>query len=213
MSRKILWLIDENKHEIRASLRVLKKMLPVSVEIMPIFPPYSTVQEYNQLLDNPATACIIIDQRLKDTGIASYTGIELANYLRSINTKIPLYILTNYPDEFETNSGRGVSVEDILDKEHFSGDDGKRKETAARILRRIDVFEDILDEREQRFHDLLVKSLHENLSREELNELGKLQETRTLAVLADEIAQLEEIEQALERHNQILSKIKPIKNE
>lgn len=213
MIRKIIWLIDENSSEIRGTSRALKKMLTDSVEITQICPPYSTKEEYNQLLLNPDTACIIIDERLKETGIATYTGIELANYLRSIDTKMPLYILTNFPDDFEKHSGRGLSVEDVLDKGNLSADNDDRKETAARILRRINVFDDILNEREQRFHALLVKSLTEDLNDEDLLELKNLQEARMSAVLADEISQLEALEQSLEMHNEILEKIKWKKNE
>jgi len=204
MNKKKIWLIDENKLEIRASQKMLSRILSGSVDIVAIFPPFSTLQEYHALLKDPDTASIIIDQRLKDTGIANYTGIELANYLRSIDTKIPLYILTNFAEDFEKNSGRGWSVEDIIDKGRLSVDDDTKMETAARILRRINVFDDILDDREKRFHDLLVKSLSQSLNVDELNELERLQENRASSILADEINQLGEIEQALQKQKDIL---------
>jgi hypothetical protein len=179
-------------------------MLSPSVDIAPINPPFSTMQEYHVLLQDLDTASIIIDQRLKDTGIANYTGIELANHLRSIDTKIPLYILTNFAEDFDVKSGSGWSVEDVIDKGRLSGDENTRREVAARILRRINVFGDILDEREERFHDLLVKSLSQSLSVDELEELERLQEIRASSILADEINQLGEIEQALQKQREIL---------
>ena len=204
MGRKKIWLIDENGPEIRASLKILSRMLSPSVDIAPINPPFSTMQEYHVLLQDLDTASIIIDQRLKDTGIANYTGIELANHLRSIDTKIPLYILTNFAEDFDVKSGSGWSVEDVIDKGRLSGDENTRREVAARILRRINVFGDILDEREERFHDLLVKSLSQSLSVDELEELERLQEIRASSILADEINQLGEIEQALQKQREIL---------
>jgi hypothetical protein len=69
MGRKKIWLIDENKLEIRASKRTLHRMLSASVDVEDLFPPYPKVQDYHGLLTDPDTACIIIDQRLKDTGI------------------------------------------------------------------------------------------------------------------------------------------------
>jgi hypothetical protein len=204
MNKKKIWLIDENKLEIRASQKMLSRILSGSVDVIAIFPPFSTLQEYHVLLKDPDTASIIIDQRLKDTGIANYTGIELANHLRSIDTKIPLYILTNFAEDFEKNSGRGWSVEDIIDKGRLSVDDDTKMETAARILRRINVFDDILDDREKRFHGLLVKSLSQSLSVDELDELERLQENRASSILADEINQLGEIEKALQKQKDIL---------
>ncbi len=69
------------------------------------------------------------------TGIATYTGIELARDLRRINSKIPIYILTNYADEFVDGEW---SVEDIA-KGSFR-DDKQNEITSSRIIRRIDVY-------------------------------------------------------------------------
>jgi hypothetical protein len=215
MGQKIIWLVDENELEIRTSYRALFKMLPKSVKIEVVFPPFSSMTEYNALLLNPDTVSIIIDQRLKDTGIANYTGIELANYIRSINTKLPIYILTNFSGDFEKFTGRGWSVEDILDKGDFSGADELRKEITARIIRRIDVFDDILADREHRFHELLTKSLSQELSDEDFVELRKLQEARVSAVLADEIGRVDELARALEKYKGVINKLEGIhgKNE
>ena len=207
MSRETIWLIDENEHEVRTSLRILRRILPESILIKPIFPPYREKTDYHALLQDPATACIIIDQRLKDTGIANYSGIELANYLRSIDTKVPIYILTNFIDDFHKSQGNTWIVEDVLDKGSFSGDEGRRMEIAARIVRRINVFEDILGEREKRFHELLSKSFDQELSQDELTELRSLQEARMNSVLVDELKQLSALEQELDKYKSILSKL------
>jgi len=207
MSQKTIWLIDENEHEVRTSLRVLTKILPNSIAVKPIFPPFKEKTDYHLLLQDPDTSCIIIDQRLKDTGIANYTGIELAKYLRSIDTKVPIYILTNFIDDFQRSKGNNWIVEDILDKGSFSSTDDRRKEIAARIIRRINVFDDILGEREARFHELLSKSLDRELDGEELSELQMLQETRMNSVLADEVWQLSKIEYELDKYKDLLSKL------
>ena len=207
MSRETIWLIDENEHEVRTSLRVLRRILPESILIKPIFPPYREKTDYHALLQDPATACIIINQRLKDTGIANYSGIELANYLRSIDTKVPIYILTNFIDDFHKSQGNTWIVEDVLDKRSFSGDEGRRMEITARIVSRINVFEDILGEREKRFHELLSKSFDQELSQDELTELRSLQEARMNSVLVDELKQLSALEQELDKYKSILSKL------
>lgn len=207
MNRETIWLIDENEHEVRNSLRVLTRILPESILIKPIFPPYRAKTDYHALLQDPTTASIIIDQRLKDTGIANYSGIELANYLRSIDTKVPIYILTNFVDDFNKSQGSTWTVEDVLDKGSFSGDEGRRMEIAARIVRRINVFEDILGEREKRFHELLSKSFDQELSQDELAELRMLQEVRMNSVLVDEVQQLSALEQELDKYKNILRKL------
>jgi len=207
MSRETIWLIDENEHEIRNSLRVLRRILPESIVIKIVFPPLRDKTDYHAILQNPTTACIIIDQRLKDTGIANYTGIELANYLRIIDSKVPIYILTNYTDDFHHSPGSNWIVEDILDKESFTDDENSRMEIAARIVRRINVFEDILGEREKRFHELLSKSFDQELSKDELTELQSLQEARMNSVLVDEVQQLSALEQELDNFKSILNKL------
>ncbi len=207
MGRKKIWLIDENKLEIRASKKTLQRMLSDSVDIEDMFPPYPKVGDYLALLQDPDTACFIIDQRLKDTGIANYTGIELANYIRSINTKLPLYILTNFIEDFEKFSERGLSVEDVIEKNLLSGDEKVKQVIAARILRRINIFNDILDERENRFHNLLVKSLSKKLSNKEISELNKLQEVRLSSILAEEINQLDKIEKSIKKYKELMQSL------
>jgi hypothetical protein len=209
MGQKTIWLIDENEREIKTSYRALTKMLPESIKVETIFPPYKSMVDYHDLLLNPDTVSIIIDQRLKETGFANYTGIELANYLRSIDTKLPIYILTNFSEDFEKYTGRGGSVEDVLDKGDFRYENLKI-EIAARIVRRIDVFDDILGEREKRFNELLAKSLDQELRDEEAIELKKLQEARVSAILADEMGHVEELTQALEKYKNFIKKLELI---
>jgi FixJ family two-component response regulator len=158
MMKKIIWLIDENENELRTYTRKLKRMMPDSVQINPVFPPYRKKEEYISVLNDPDTACIIIDQRLKDTGIATYTGIELAQYLRSINQKIPIYILTNYAEAEDEFAGGKWSVEDVIPKDALNNEE-QLHTVEARIRRHINIYEDILNARAKRFNELLKKSL------------------------------------------------------
>ena len=72
-----------------------------------------------------------------------------------------------------------------------------------------------MTEREQRFHELLAKSLSQELSEEEAIELKKLQEVRVSTILADEMGRVDELEQALEKYKGIIHKLEHIsdKNE
>lgn len=114
MNKRILWLIDENKRQSRTSVNQLRMILPNSITVEPIFPPYRQKADYLPVLDDPETVCFVIDQKLKDTGIATYTGIELAQYLRSINHKIPIYILTNYEFTTETKKRQQQKLVPLL---------------------------------------------------------------------------------------------------
>lgn len=207
MKTPIIWVIDESEEELTTSKNVLKSIFPeeVKIEAITVLP---KKEDYVRIiLENPDSACIIIDQRLKTTGVANYFGIELAQFLRSINQKIPIYILTNYTDNQDEYSIGKWSVEDIIPKSDLNVS-GQLTVTVARILRRIDIYKDIMMDREERFNALLRKSLAENLSTEELRELDELQFARTSTILASEVGELKNLEDAVERFNKMLEKIK-----
>jgi DNA-binding NarL/FixJ family response regulator len=207
MDKPIIWLIDENQNELTTYSKVLRKLMPESVEIQAILP-FPNEQDYvSPVLTNPNTASIIIDQKLKDTGVANYVGIELAKFFRSINPKLPIYILTNFASEEEEFAGDEWSVEDIIDKSHLSKNE-KLTNLKAKILRRINVYDDILEERERRFNDLLRKSLKEELTPQEQNEFSKLEFHRSSATLAGELQQLQELEKIVEKHKKLMEKLK-----
>ncbi|MFA5251780.1 MAG: hypothetical protein WC454_04245, partial [Phycisphaerae bacterium] len=144
MSDKVIWLIDENKIELRAFQRELAGRLGANVKVEAL-DPYSKMQDYvKKILSDKRTVAIIIDQKLKNTGKAHYTGTELAEYLRRINQKMPIYILTNYPEDI--SSDEELNVEYILGKSDFA-DDVKANRNVARILRHIDTYTNILNAR------------------------------------------------------------------
>jgi len=101
----------------------------------------------------------------------------VAFHLRALRPKLPIYILTGYPNEDFT--GTAYRVENIVDKEEIEDCESEKAQVLrARILRRLSVFGDVLNTREQRFHDLLAKSLKDNLTPEEEKELNLLEVTR-----------------------------------
>ena len=92
MNKHIIWLIDDIERASTTYSNGLKTEMPQGFQIETICPPYRRIENYSTLLENPDTACIIIDQRLNKTEYATYTGIELAQYLRSINQERYLFI-------------------------------------------------------------------------------------------------------------------------
>ncbi len=197
MARNKLWLVDENPAQLKTSTAALRLILP-ELQIAPIAP-LPLMSEYVALvLNDPETACVMIDQKLKDTGVALYFGIELAQYLRTIDQKLPLYILTNYVDEKEQFEEGEWSVEDIIDKNQIAdfGSDYVRT-FKARLLRRIDTYSDVLLERQHRFIELLRKSLTSELSPDEIRELQELQGIRGTVIAAMESELLARVENTL----------------
>ena len=203
MAGSIVWLIDENPRQLKTYFNALKSVFPKSI-VIKAMPPLQTKEEYHAILNNPGTACIIVDQKLKETGIATYTGIELAQYLRGINSKMPIFILTNFASEEDEFAGGEWSVDDIIPKDKLSDLSKSIAITeVARILRRIDVYEDILGQREQRFNKLLRKSLMGDFDDEERKELAELGAERAAPILADELRQLQKLEEIVTEHKKL----------
>lgn len=202
---KVIWLIDENETELRTFQRELAERLGGNAKVEAILP-YSKMQDYvKKVLSDDKTVAIIIDQKLKNTGTAHYAGIELAEYLRGINPKLPIYILTNYPEDI--NSDEEVNVEYILAKSDFK-DNVKANRNVARMLRHIDTYTDILSKRGQRFKQLLEKSMKHKLARDEYDELEQLKYIRLSPVLASELEKAQKLERTISANQKLLAQLK-----
>ena len=99
MSRAVI-LIDDDEAELRANSAALEELFGDAEEVVVVpSKPFPDMREYSRLLARSDTAAFVIDQRLKTGGEVGYTGLELSEYLRGINSKLPIYILTNYPGD------------------------------------------------------------------------------------------------------------------
>ena len=204
MSKHIIWLIDDNKRDSTTYSNGLKLDMPQGFQVETICPPYCRIEDYSALLENPDTACIIIDQRLYTT----YTGIDLAQYLRSMNQKVAIYILTSYADEEGEFTGGESSVENIISKDSFNA-----RTVIARILRHTNVYEEILDGRAKRFKELLKKTLDDSLDEAELEELTELQFGRTAPTSAKEVEELQKLEQIAKTNEKLIELLSPDEEE
>ena len=204
-TKPVIWLIDDNKHELRTHYNIFKRMLP-SLQIKTI-EAYQHLDDYLSILADENTACIITDQKLKVTGIANYTGIELAEFLRGINAKVPIYILTNFPDDKDEFEHGEWTVEDIISKSDLT-QASERKILAARILRRINVYTDITEKRQVRMKDLLRKSMNGELDENELSEIDNLKLEKISASLAEELTQIRQMAQIAKAHEELMKEFK-----
>ena len=210
MNKPIVWYVDEDEIQSRTYVNELRMLLPSSVDVRAIYPPFRLKEDYLSVLGNPDTACLVLDQRLKDAGTATYSGIELASYCRGVNSKIPIYILTNYArddEEKEEFSDDGWSVEQVIDKGSLNRDE-YAKEIASRIIRHIDVYEDILSQRETRFRSLLRKSLNVRLNEEEQHEFETLQYERSQVTLVGELGAEGKLDELVRINSQLLDFLK-----
>jgi CheY-like chemotaxis protein len=212
MEKQVIWIIDENPNQLATYTRQFRRIMPPTIEIRSLEPLPAKEDYIDLVLGDRQTGCIIIDQKLKDTGVANYFGIELAKFLRSINQKIPIYILTNYTSERDQFVGSEWSVEDIIAKGDMS-DTSKKDILKARIIRHMNVFDEISKLGEERFAILLRKSMHTQLSEEEFAELNNLQIERTAVTLASELQQLEKLEQTVDKYKEALAKFRRANSE
>lgn len=199
MRKQKVYFVDENEKERRACLDVLVELLANDQLVVEAIPPAPDFASYTKLVASADTGAFILDQRLGSSGLVSYSGIELASYLRGISSKLPIYILTNYAGEEGEFANQEASVEHIESKRILKNPGGPdAQKFKARFLRHLEVFGDVLDKRESRFHELLVKSLKEKLSADEEKELGLLENERVLPMQAEELHDSKALQQAIE---------------
>ncbi len=197
-----VWFIDENAMQRQTFTNALRSALPDTIKVREQ-EPFKSLQDYLPMLANPQTACIITDQRLKESGVATYTGIDLADFIRGFNSKLPIYILTNYADDTDEFIGLEWSVDDIIAKADLADAEGQQI-VAARIARRVDTYKDVLDKQSKRTQELISKSSREMLSESELEELENLGLQRSSPALAEELTQAHQLQQLIQEHESLM---------
>ncbi|MFE1816181.1 hypothetical protein [Metapseudomonas otitidis] len=202
---KILF-VDENEDQRETYTLMLQDCFPKGEGVPMVFgvEPKPHVGDMSFLVEDPSVVAIVLDEQLKESGVAQYYGIELASYLRTLNSKMPIYILTSFVDSEELLEGE-MQVEDILNKQDLSA---KKHVVGARILRRIDSYLEIMGNRNVRFELLLRKSVRGELAEDEKEEL------KELGYLRDSSFEVEEIisEEKLKKLEALEEKISQIEN-
>jgi CheY-like chemotaxis protein len=187
MKRKNIYYIDEAEVDLRTNTDLLNDLFSGTEITIQAQLPFPNPADYNPLIANATTAAFILDQRMKGSGLVNYNGTDLAAHLRTLNPKLPIYILTGYATEQDEFRGAAYRVEYIIDKKEIQDTTAESAQIVkARMLRRVAGYNDVMDEREQRFHDLLVKSLHERLTEDEQREMNKIEGETTAPILAAE---------------------------
>lgn len=166
--------------------------------------PKGTIEEMVELVFGVQNLIsIVIDERLNVTGVANYLGAELASAIRDIDSKIPVYILTSFSGDLESLLG---TVEFVIDKNDMSIGE-KRSSLSERMRRHVDTFRDICSARGKRLNELLIKSIDEELSDEELLEFQELNFFRMKKILLEEQPQSERLKKQLDKQEELLAQI------
>lgn len=205
MKRNIIYLVDEHPPARRANAEALRRLLDnQEIEVREL-EPLPNVADYNPLVAEHSTAAFVLDQRMKQAGLVSYNGTDLAAHLRGIDSKMPIYILTGFAEEKEDFEGSEYLVEYIIGKGEIRDQNSKEaKIVKARMRRHLDVFNDVLDEREQRFHDLLVKSLSGSLTADEQREMDQIEGETTAPIQAAERKKEQELGETVDQLRRLL---------
>lgn len=207
MNRNVIYFVDEDPAARRANVRELTMLLD-NPEINVVGKePFYSFADYDVLMANPETAAFVLDQRMKGSGHVSYNGTDLAKYLRGIDGKMPIYILTGHPNEIDDFLGFYHLVEYVIGKDEIEDVKSERaKIVKARILRHLGVFNDVRDAQEKRFHDLLVKSIKHPLTPEEQEEMDLIEGETTAPILAAERAEERNLAVQIEQLRSLLDK-------
>lgn len=208
MKRNAIYVVDENAPARRANTEALKRLLDAPELEFYEGEPFPSVADYNAILAAPNTAAFVLDQRMKQAGLVSYNGTDLAAHLRQIDPKMPIYILTGYNEEIEDFDGCEHLVEYIIGKSQIRDRESKEaKIIKARMLRHLNVFNDVRDAQGERFHELLVKSLHGALTQEEHAEMDKLEGVISAPVAAAERAEARSLGEVLDELKKLTGEI------
>lgn len=151
-----------------------------------------TLERYERVVS------IVIDEKLHVGVGTDYKGSQLVEAIRTTDKKLPLYSLTSEMGLIEPPFG---SVEYIIDKSKIEIE-SYQSQLALLMRRHINSFNEIQNQRTQRFDELLKKSVETGLSAEEQNEYAELDFYRIRQALANEpvvaAGELEERERLLE---------------
>lgn len=201
-----IFFVDEDDDQRETYSLMLQECFPKdpSSPVVIGVPPRPKLSDMRFLVEDDGVVSIVLDEQLKESGVATYLGIELAEYLRGLNKKVPIYILTSYPDSEELIEGE-INVEDILSKQDLPA---RKDIVGARVLRRIDSFLDVSSIRENRFELLLRKSMSSSLDDDEKSEFVELDYLRSAPFEVSEIYS----DEKLKRLDALELKIQEIEN-
>jgi hypothetical protein len=208
MNRNVVLYIDEEQSALDAYGTVLRRQLPADLEVVCEKPSQTLPQMLKHLTGmRDKLTSIILDEHLEVAGTADYIGSDLANAYRQIDNKIPIYILSNHPEEIDSNL---QSVEYVLSKDDFADGGSALDSATKRITRHINAYGEIVSEREQRFVELLRKYVTSEITQDESAEFDELKLWREAPTAIEESQSTIALRQALDNQEQSILEIEEL---
>lgn len=166
----IVWLIEDDEEQANLFRRLVERRndLKLVVKFVSVRP---NIEDYADLVSDKRTGALIFDQRLDRSGVA-YEGIEAATFWRGQRPELPIFILTQHEDD-DLLRDQEAAVEFIMEKGKVS-DEHERDVYVTRILRHMGRYAEALTEKQKRLQVLVDKSLSDDLSEAERDELQAL---------------------------------------
>ncbi|HID62407.1 MAG TPA: hypothetical protein EYP49_06655 [Anaerolineae bacterium] len=202
---KVVKLIEDDHQDADLYQQLLEAAGKIKIEYVPARP---SVADYADLATDPETGAVMIDERLGEFAGVDYTGLEVADFLRTLRPELPIYILTNYANEIADDQGE--SVEFIIDKKTVRK---AAKVYVARILRAMQQYEVALTEQQRRFKELIDRKLAGELSEEEKTELQQLRAAIERPFAPAEIEHERRWNEELQRQEEQLERLEKIAQE
>ena len=197
--------IDDDSEAQEAYNDTLQELFGDEFELISIGPKFDIKEMMQYLQSINSIVAYILDEKLNQLGKANYLGQELAKEIRSINSKIPIYIFTAYKDEFDGSYGP---------PEHAYGHPNaqlacvqKKHSLSAKVRRHHNVFNDVLSDRAQRLDELLIKFLNNNLTLEEQVEFERLNILRSRSIDLQEADLAQELQLSINETDDKLAEI------
>lgn len=203
---KIIFIDDDR--DIRATYELsMKMMFEGQFEIVCLDAEPSIDGMLNVLDSISDKVTYFVDEKLKHSGIASYTGTELIEKIRVIDSKIPIYILTSFSDEVEQYHG---DIEFVIDKNYWESEE-EEENLKKRFLRHINTYKDIKSKQAIRFDELLEKSLFSTLSEDEIDEFNALNLERNKKIADEKLISDESLAKLNNASNELDAMYKELK--
>lgn len=204
----IVLYIDEEEMALRTMGKRLRRCFGPEVSIVPILPANTMEEMIKEIQSYESVVSIVIDQKLFAAGTATYVGTELAVVIRQIDKKIPIYILTNFVDDVDHELG---DIEYVLAKDDLSDND-KILPISSRLARHVNIYQNILIEREGRYEALLRKGYESTLTAVEIEEFSNLSFQRERKIAVTELLAGVELGHKLDAAEATLAEISAILN-
>lgn len=186
MPKPIIYFLDDTPSQRQGLEWDLRELFGVAYDVLGL-PVAPHMQDYHQHLDSPDVLGVLIDQRLNETGeITGFTGLDLAKHLRGVFPEMPIYIVTGYDPDEQIKGADSGSADAVVYKSELRAGTPDSERFKQRFLRQTGRYQEALTKAQQKFRELLSKSIAGTITNEEKAELLKLDTERLLPTQAGE---------------------------